>query len=631
MATSPAAQSAASRPDKSPAMTSRERRLVAALAVVVVAAAAYWPVLFHDFVSFDDNLHIYENPYFAPVTLAHIAYFWRRQFGDLYIPVSYTVFGALAWIASETKADPSITDTGALFDPRIFHAASFAFHIASTLLVFALLNRLVKDEKASAFGAALFAIHPFQVESVAWISEIRGMLSNLFSLAALVVYAIGLDRSAQSGRPRLSWAASAALVALTLLATLSKPSAVILPLLMAIVAVSLKRRPAPDALIDAAPVLIAALPVVAITRMVQHAAQYSIAPFYARPLIAGDALAFYVAKLIAPARMTVDYGRTPSLVLHSWWGYVTWLVPAALAAIAYRQRRRAPYLGAGMALAAAALLPVLGFSPFKFQAFSTVADRYMYLAMLGPAVIAAYALASARSAAIYAAAAAALAVLFAISFVQLGKWQNSEILYSYTLAVNPASPPIQVNYADLYMKKDPAVAEAHFRAAIRSDPRYPDAHMNLGTVLENTGRPAQALAEFAIANRESPADARIPYDMGNALMEMGKYDAAAKAYSDALRLDPAHLSAVNNQGQAYLQMGDYGAAVQCFLRAASLRPADPRFRINAAIAMIKAGRLGDAAQEASSVLQADPANAQARAVLSEAQSALRRPPASLSR
>jgi len=192
---------------------------------------------------------------------------------------------------------------------------------------------------------------------------------------------------------------------------------------------------------------------------------------WTRPLIAGDALAFYLGKLVWPVGLGIDYGRTPTFVLAHWWGYATWFMPLLLGALLWYGRRRFSWLWMSAAIFAICLLPVLGLTPFAFQGYSTVADRYLYLALLGPALALAWALSrlTQRSALL---TGSVCAVIFALwgfaSSLQVMTWDSSFSLFQNALAVNPQSGMANYNLALLLSAQGKqAEADAHFRKASR--------------------------------------------------------------------------------------------------------------------------------------------------------------------
>ena len=344
--------------------------LVAVLLVFGQCAAFGWT-------NWDDHLHVTENPKLNPLTLAHLVEFWREPYGGLYIPVSYTLFGIEAWLGrslfwvGNASAPPA----------AVFHVTSIALHGACVLLVWRLLTTLVGRPWPAAAGAMLFAVHPLQVESVAWISEQRGLLSALFSLVALLCH-LQARRSGEAFWHRGSWQAFAAFVA----AILSKPSAMTLPLAAGVIDLLLLRRPWRRVAAELAPwCAVSAIAAIGTKLLQPDTIVLDLPPLGLRPIIAGDAIGFYVSKLLMPLQLGIDYGRTPESLLHDslpWVGALS--IAAAIALLFLLPALRSCRLPAVLFLAP--LLPVLGFVPFAFQHISTVADRYTYLAMLGPAL-----------------------------------------------------------------------------------------------------------------------------------------------------------------------------------------------------------------------------------------------------
>jgi hypothetical protein len=153
----------------------------ATIAVVGLVCLVFGRIVAHDWVEFDDLLHIVENPSLAPVTWRSLVGFWTQGYEHLYIPVSYTLFAVEA-VAARWLAAAAPTAAPA---PWLFHLMSVAMHVAATLVVRRILVQRCGSPWAAAAGAAMFAIHPLQVESVAWISEQRGLLSGLLALLAV--------------------------------------------------------------------------------------------------------------------------------------------------------------------------------------------------------------------------------------------------------------------------------------------------------------------------------------------------------------------------------------------------------------------------------------------------------------
>jgi len=417
-------------------VASRNRPLLLGLLLLLACAAVFGETGRHGFVRWDDEINVYQNP----VTPAHLAHFWlgtgMGQGADtVYRPVVYTAYALIARVA---RTAPYTTDSQmATLDARPFHAANLLLHALNVLLVFGLLRRLIRQDWAAGAGALLFAVHPLQVESVAWVTGLTDLLGAFFSLLALGEHI----RFRESGRRY-----HRALAALWFVLALgSNPSAVTLPLVaLAVDHWLLGRvwRDGSEALAWWVPLAGAA---VLITRHAEPVTALAVTvPWAARPLIAGDALAVGLAHLVWPASLALDYGRSPHAVLGGGWAWLTGLVPLVLAALVRRSHR--PWLKAAAAVYVLALLPSLGLIPFRFQAYSTVADRYSYFALLGPALALAGTLAflprrlpARPRLALGTACAGGFLLLGLTSALQVTFWQNSFALFGHAVEVNPRS------------------------------------------------------------------------------------------------------------------------------------------------------------------------------------------------
>jgi hypothetical protein len=335
----------------------------------------------------------------------------------------------------------------------VYHAGSLALHLATVLVVFSILRLLSGNVWAATGGATLFAVHPVQVESVAWASGAKDLLCGLLAVCAIYLYVLYARReepaieSASPLKKRVYyWAGAVVLV----LAMLAKPSAMVVPVIVAAVDGLLIGRAWRKVLWAAGGWAVVVLPLVVVARIAQDAGAVTPVEVWRRPLIAADAVSFYLWKLIWPAGMGPDYGRRPTVVMEIWggaWQYLIWVVPAAIAVWAWRGRVRRPWVLAGAVVFVAAVGPVLGFTPFMFQYMSTVADHYLYLAMLGPAVGATWLLVRYRQRIAYAGAGLALVALAVRSNVQLAVWHDDPTLWAHTLAACPDSFVAPTNVA----------------------------------------------------------------------------------------------------------------------------------------------------------------------------------------
>lgn len=494
-------------------------RLRLSIVVVLVTAATLGSVVGHDFVGWDDYDTIKWNSHFRPPTWAGLAYYWTHSASGLYIPLTYTVWWVLA-VAAKTQ-----TPSGSVeLSPWVFHAANVLLHLLSALLVLDVLLRLFKTPWAALVGALVFAIHPLQVEPVAWASGLKDVLAGLLCLATLRQCVLFVQNDS-----RLHYAT--ALFA-HLLAMLAKPSAVVAPLVAGAVCVGIMRQPFSRVLRWLAPMLMLSIPCIIWSRMVQQAYPETDTPLWTRPLIAADALAFYLRKLVLPWPLAVTYGRTPNAVVQSGAIYFTWIVPAVLTVLLWLGRRRTPELIAAAVIFVGALSPVLGFARFSMQIHSTVTDHYMYLPMFGVAVAATWTVSRWNTTFVRAACVAVLAGLAILSHMQSRHWQNSVALFRQAVAVNPENVAALGNLGRAMGEAGKLDQAAQYLArAVALSPDSWESRVLLAQALVFSGRFAEALphaqAALQLAEKSPASDTvREHFLLGKALAGVGQLEQA---------------------------------------------------------------------------------------------------------
>ena len=547
-----------------------------AIGVLVVAAwLVYRRIVSFSFLSWDDDIHITKNPYFDPLTFSGVLHFWFAPYENLYVPVSYTFWAGEVWLAR-------MLSPGAALQPAVFHAGSLLLHVACVLLVYKLLFQLVKNPLAALAGALVFCVHPLQVESVAWIGETRGLLSTLLALVALDRY-LAAD---QATRARNYLLATLAFV----LAVLAKPSAVALPLVVLALELCWYRRPLARSLEPLLAWLAIALVIVIGTKLNQSDARIAFkAPLVARPLVAGDALAFYLQKTVVPLRLGFDYGRSPQAVMQSWSFYFRWLIPCALLALLSLSKDYRAWLAAA-GVFVAALLPTLGFVPFLYQDISTVADRYIYLPMLGVSLALAAWLARHPRPLAFTACGFMLGAWGCLSAVQAGYWSDDMTLYDRGLQVNPRSYVAEYSLGNVYYN-DQRFREARvfYEAALALNPQHSLARNNLGATLLQLGHVDEAIRQLHLALEANPDFAGAHVNLGNAYSQKHEPVRAAGEYRDALRLDPRSFEAHLDLGDILLDAQDLRGALAHYREAARLRPssAEAHFKLGLALAHLR--------------------------------------------
>ncbi|MEA2709617.1 MAG: protein O-mannosyl-transferase [Phycisphaerales bacterium] len=527
-------------------MSVRASRFLQIGLLVAAALAATYPVVDNRFINWDDRDQITQNPDFNPPRVGRMIEYWRGPYvGSLY-PVSYNLFGLLAWIGGDPPAQ-----IGEPVDPRAFHAASIVLHALATILIWLIVRELVEKDWPATIGALLFAVHPVQIEAVAWVSGMNTLLVAVLSFLAIWLYLRALKRERRAAR----FALLAAATLFYVLALWAKPAAVIVPIMAGLLDYLATRRRLRDIGIPVIVGIAIALPVMLITRKLQSVELVTPTPLWSRPIVALDAVAFYLYKLVVPARLLVDYGRTPQWLIDRPMVWATALVTIAVTIGCWAARRRWPWVWVSFAVFVAALLPVLGLTPFNVQMISTVTDRYLYLAMIGPALLVAFLLRDARGRSLYVAAAIVLVVLTVRSNLRSRDWHDEFTLFEPELRVNPRSlAGHQVLGATYAARQEFELAAGHLQAALAIKPDDSRSLFNLGNILLRFGRYDEAIARYRAALEKFPNHPRIHNNLGVALAQRGELDAAEAEFRRALELQRHMPEAVQGlQGVAKLR------------------------------------------------------------------------------
>jgi lysophospholipase L1-like esterase len=453
-----------------------ETRLWCVGLIVAVTLLTYWPVVTHNFVEWDDSQ-----------TTAAVEDYWTRPQGNLYIPVTYGVWNLLRSL-------------GRGADPTLFHAFNLLIHLCTTLVVWKVLNLLFERPGVATIAALVFAVHPVQVEAVAWVSGMKDLLCGLFSMIAIWQYIVFTRRT-----PPLHYTvATIAFIA----ALLSKPTAVVVPIIVGLVDVGLLSRTIHRTMLALTPWILLSISGMVAAKLVQPATDVAVlSPLWARPLIALDALGFYLRQIILPSKLCLDYGRNPMSIIASGALWITWVVPVVLFAAIALSRKRPRMLVIAMLIFVAGVAPVLGLVSFDFQLYSTVADHYLYLPMVGVAMTIAWLFGRLNPRLTVRMGGLLIVALAARSFMQTWVWHDTVSLFNHNLAVNPSSwvSHVQLTYHALH-HDDPAGAEAHARQAVHFIPNNGQARLNLGLALAMNGKIDEAIVEFEQAAQLMPND-----------------------------------------------------------------------------------------------------------------------------
>jgi tetratricopeptide (TPR) repeat protein len=432
----------------------------------------------------------------------------------------------------------------------------------------------------------------------------NNLLAGLFAIVSLVAYL--RHAQAQSRRTATLWYAAA--IGSLVLALLAKPTAVVVPLLAAAIDLLLVVRSFRRVARSVAPLLLIAAAFAIVARLVQPAVSVRAPSPLFRVVVALDALAFYFAKLVWPVGMNIDYGRTPQWLSEQTIHYYSWTVPAAAFAISWIGRRRWPGIFAGLAIFVISLIPVLGLVPFDFQQYSTVADRYAYLGMLGVSISLAGILSRINRRGVLAFVGVALTlVLGVLSFLRAGDWHDSRILFARTFDLNPQSLMANRSIAaQLIDDGRPREAEIFAQRAVDFHPGSAEALMNLAAVYMARGELSRAAEQYQKVLAINPDDGGAHYSLAAALAQSGQLDAALVHARRSVELNPLDAQAHLNLGTILAETGQTDAAIEQFETAARISPDDPRAHANLGQMLLERGLRDEAIAHFEAALRADP-------------------------
>jgi tetratricopeptide (TPR) repeat protein len=601
------ANRAPSAPRKSEAWDSHA--LLWGVALVVLVALAFGRSLGGDFL-WDDDSHITANPrIIGPLGLSEI---WTTAEAN-YFPLVLTSF----WIQHALWG----------LNPLGYHVVTLACHAVAAVLLWRLLLRL--RVPGAWLGAALWAVHPVQVESVAWICELKNTQSAVFFLLSAICFTTWIDATCQGAALRTSasmraygWALGCAVLAL-----LSKPSTVMLPVALLLIAWRCGHGINLRLLTRLAPFFALSLVASGWTVWEQKfhsgamGAEWDLSPLQ-RLFIAGRAVWFYLGKLAWPHPLIFIYPRWSLDVLPLGWFLPGVGVVAGLATCFFA---RSPVLRACFLPAAyfvALLFPVLGFFSVYFFRYSFVADHFQYLASMGPLALlgAAVARSTRWRGLIGGGLVAALAFL---SGRECGTFSDNPTLWRITAERNPSAPLAWETLGALATKAgrlEEGIACYHRALALKPDDR--EALVSLGGLMTESGRPDEA-TRFLEAVLALKDDAGAHNNLGYALSALGRLPEAMKHYEAALRLRPDYPEAENNFGIALARAGRAAEALPHFeraLRGVAERPegrtrgqvaTEALTRYNYGLALLQAGQAPEALAQFQRVLALKPENAQA--------------------
>lgn len=555
-----------------------------AFVLTFMVAVVYLPALHFGFINYDDPLYVTQNAHVKMgVTLE--GFLWAfRDFGS-------SNWHPLTWLSHMIDWQWFGDNAGG------HHATNILLHAGNAILLFILFRVLTGTLWQSAFMAALFAVHPVNVESVAWIAERKNLLSTFLGLVTLIFYAFYIRNP--------DWKRYLPIFVIFALGLMAKPMLVTLPFLLLVLDYWPGRRMIAESphghsaeasgeadarthpqfsfsalLLEKIPLILLSFISIGVTLLAAERGG-SLKSLDHFPLLVRfgntfGSYASYLGKFICPRDLAVFYPHSGTFdALQT----ATSLIAIfSITLIVMMQSRKRPYLTVGWLWFLGTLVPVIGLVQVGLQ---SMADRYLYFPMIGLLIMLIWGAADLGK---KNAAMRLSMVLLGVALIlgaffetrqQLKHWRSSRLLFEHTLAVTGPNAVVYSNLAHaLFEEGDWKGAEENYRNAIRCDPKYANVHANLGAVLDRQGRSGEALEEYRKGITLNPGHADAHYHVGLMMEGQGNFPDADRHYGEAQNSDPAHIQAVRQRGALAMKLGNYAKAAEYFRMALLNDPGD---------------------------------------------------------
>jgi len=581
-------------------------KYLASFILVAVTIMVYWQTGNHGFINFDDPEYVYENPYVKMgLTPATIKWAFTTFYASNWHP--------LTWLSHMTDVQ--------LYDMHPFghHITNVVLHSANVLLLFLLLLRLTGFPWRSMTVAALFALHPLHVESVAWISERKDVLSAFFWLMTLHLYA------GYAKKP--GWRRYLLMVVTFAFGLMAKPMLVTLPIVLMLLDywplgrwriatgnTCAARLPFRKLVLEKLPFFVLAGISSLLTLWAQHEGgavnsldNYSITMRIANAITSYSG---YLCKMVWPWNLAIFYPLPKAIPIMHVLGAGCFF--AVMTFISIRVRRKQPFMVTGWLWYVVTLVPVIGLIQVGAQ---SSADRYTYLPLIGIFILVVWWACEFSLNLPYRSRGLILTLiggimLTACAFVtlrQISFWQNDVTLFSHALAVTNDNFIAHNNLGFALAREDKLFeAAAHFNEAIRISPRFADAYTNLGEIFLKTGDIDDSISYLSKAIDLRPHHAATFLDMGVAMFRKGNIAEALNSFDRALAIDSFLGDGYYNKGIVLSTSGKTDEAIECFTAALKINPDNPDYHTHAGMELARRGRTQEAINHFSEALRLNP-------------------------
>jgi tetratricopeptide (TPR) repeat protein len=583
------------------------RNVLICLFLVIATLAVYLQVRNHEFLNYDDDTYVTENRHVqAGITLTGLGWAFTTTHAANWHP--------LTWLSH--MVDCHLYG----MNPGPHHLTNLFLHIANSLLLFIVFWRMTGDSWRSGFVAALFALHPLHVESVAWVAERKDVLSTFFWMLTLWSYVRYVERP---GIQRYGL-----VLLFFILGLLAKPMLVTLPFVLLLLDYwplgriqsgqpghgnrSHQKSSALHLVWEKTPFFVLITISSVVTFFVQQSGK-AVGSLEALPLhvrIANALVSYfsYIEKMIWPHHLAAFY---PYPKIFPWWqvagaGFLLVLITV----LAIRGRRKRPDFFVGWLWYTGTLVPVIGLVQVGLQA---LADRYTYVSLIGIFLIIAWRVPELaarwryRETGLATTATLVLLILGGVTWLQVRYWTNSTTLFQHALHVTSGNYVAHDNLGiELFRRGKIDEAMSHFTDALRIEPDFEKAHNNLGAVLLRKGKIDEAVHHFSEAIRIKPDFEKAYNNLGAALARQGKTAEAIRHYSEALRIDANNAAAHINMGIDLAEQGKIPEAISHYNEALHIDPGRADAHNHLGEALVELGKLDEAIHHYSESLRTNP-------------------------
>jgi tetratricopeptide (TPR) repeat protein len=508
-------------------------------------------------------------------------------------------------------------------NPGLHHLSNLLLHVANSILLFLVLSRMTGALWRSAVVAALFALHPLHVESVAWVSQRKDTLSTLFWLLTVWGYVWYVSRPVVNRY--------LVVLVLFILGLMAKPMLVTLPFVLLLLdywplgRLQLGRsgdvstnpeqgRAALRLVWEKIPffVIAAGSSIVAFVAQQQGGAIGSLNKYTVGMRVSNALVAYmsYIGKMIWPYQLALPYPYQLTIPFWKTAGAGLFLVAASVMVV--REMRKYPYLPVGWLWYLGTLVPVSGLVQVGSHA---MADRYTYVPLIGLFILVAWGITDLvprwrhRNVTLAISSGVVLSILMITSWLQVSYWQNTVTLFKHTIDVNPNNVKAHNNMGTALLHQEKLEeAIAHFSTALRINPNSATLHYNLGLTLLHMGQLKEAITSFSTALQIDPNHMKAHRDIGKAFLRLGLIDQAIPHFSAGLRINPDNVELHNNLGNALLSQGRFNEAVAHYSEVLRIVP-NYAAHYNLGNALLEQGSLNLAIRHLAESLKLKPDNA----------------------